>query len=97
MPASGEGKPADARVSGIRDAFDVAEPLKLARGLGDRLRADAEVLGHLADGSRALDELLEDEAVRVTDGGVFGAQPLEDLGVEDLAEELGPEHKIVVM
>ena len=65
-------------------ALDVAERLQLAHRLGDRLRGDAEVLGHLADRPRPLDELLEQEAVRVADVRVLGAQALEHLGVEHL-------------
>ena len=60
--------------AGVRRALDVAERLELARRLGDRLRGDAEVLGDLADRPRALDELLEQEAVRVADVRVLGAQ-----------------------
>ena len=86
-----------AAVGGVAPALDVAERLELAHGLRHRLGGHAEVLGDLADRPRPLDQLLDQEAVGVADVRVLGRQALEDLGVEDLAQQLGPEHEIVVM
>jgi hypothetical protein len=74
-----------------------AQRLELAHGLRDGLRGHTQVLGDLTDRPRRLDQLLDQEAVGVADMRVLGGEPLEDLGVEHLAEQLRPEHEVVVL
>ena len=61
------------------------------------LLGDAEVLGHLANGTRAVHELLEQEAVRVADVGVALLQAGERRGVQVLGQQERPQDEVGVL
>jgi hypothetical protein len=63
----------------------------------DGLRGDAEGFGEHADGPRAVHELLEQEPVRVADGGVLALQARERGRVQLLGQQERPQDEVVVL
>src|SRR5690606_9967205 len=78
VPALGELDAAHPPVAGVGAVADVARGVQLGRRLRHRLLRDPQALGQRADADRALDEVLEQVAVRHPQRGVAArVQPVE--------------------